>query len=131
MDKHHVFAALALLLTLVMSGGAQAQTGFNFAGFCQGIQIKFQPTAGFQQITVSTTAVGLTVPQGALFAVVEIESNAIRYRDDGTDPTASVGMLVNASTVPITVCNPNQKFKMIRQGAADATASVSYYGIKP
>src|SRR6266852_2716499 len=110
---------LALLIALVVPVTAPAQTGFNFAGFCQGIQIKFNSVAGFQTITVSSTAIGLTVPRGALFAVAVVETASIRYRDDGTDPTSTVGMLVSPSVVPITICNPTANFKMIRT-AGDA-----------
>lgn len=50
---------------------------------------------GFQQITLdATTAQGLTIPAGSRKAVVTIESNNVRLRLDGTDPTASVGELI-------------------------------------
>lgn len=46
---------------------------------------------GYQQITSDSAATGLTVPSGAKEAVITIEAQAVRYRDDGTNPTATVG----------------------------------------
>lgn len=48
---------------------------------------------GYQQITVSALS-SLTVPTGATIAYISVETAAVRYRDDGTAPTATVGMPV-------------------------------------
>lgn len=45
---------------------------------------------GYQQLDLST-AVGLTVPEGADYALVSAEADNVRYRDDGVDPTATLG----------------------------------------
>lgn len=47
---------------------------------------------GYQQITSLGTATGLTVPTGARWAVLQAEAQTLRWRDDGTSPTATVGM---------------------------------------
>ena len=47
---------------------------------------------GYEQITTLTTAVGLTVPDGASIALIRPETQAVRYRADGTNPQAGVGM---------------------------------------
>ncbi len=47
---------------------------------------------GYQQITSLTTAQHLTPPAGATVAIVTCETAAVRYRDDGTAPTAGIGM---------------------------------------
>ena len=52
---------------------------------------------GFQQITSLSSSTGLTLPTVPLgimpkMAVIHCESQAVRWRDDGTAPTASVGM---------------------------------------
>ena len=60
---------------------------------------------GYQQITPNT-ATSLTVPavapdgskQHATFAIITPEIQNVRWRDDGTDPTASVGMPVYVGT---------------------------------
>ena len=46
---------------------------------------------GYQQVSVLTAAVGLTVPIGTASIEVTPEGQAIRWRDDGVDPTAAVG----------------------------------------
>lgn len=46
---------------------------------------------GYVQVTVSSSAVGITPPAGATWCVFAVETNAIRWRDDGTNPTAAVG----------------------------------------
>jgi hypothetical protein len=57
---------------------------------------------GYQQITSIATATGLTVPVVANvivgYAVIQCEgsSSVARWRDDGTAPTASVGMQLAA-----------------------------------
>lgn len=47
---------------------------------------------GYQQIGTLTTAQSLTVPAGAISALIVCEAQAVRWRDDGVAPTASVGM---------------------------------------
>ena len=51
---------------------------------------------GFQQLdaTALSAAVGLTVPPGANYALLIAETAGVRWRDDGTAPTSSVGMLI-------------------------------------
>jgi hypothetical protein len=52
---------------------------------------------GYQNVTQSgTTALALTVPAGAVGAIVVVSTQAARFRADGTDPTATVGMPVAA-----------------------------------
>lgn len=47
---------------------------------------------GYQQITSLSSATGLTIPQGTTLALIVPETQNVRWRDDGTNPTASVGM---------------------------------------
>ena len=56
---------------------------------------------GYQQITAGTlaSATALTVPTGATIAVIEVEAANVRWRDDGTSPTASVGMILSPNNV--------------------------------
>lgn len=53
---------------------------------------------GYQQITVLTGATALTVPAGAQRALVQCQVASVRWRDDGTNPTGTVGMLLGATT---------------------------------
>lgn len=53
--------------------------------------------SGFQNISV-TTAQALTVPSGATHALMTVDTGSgnIRFREDGTNPTTSIGLLVQA-----------------------------------
>lgn len=84
---------------------------------------------GYQQLTVSSTAVALTLPATGIvrMAVMVVETDAIRYRDDGTSPTASVGMPVASGGGVIVYNAAISKFKAIRQ-TNDAKLNISYYG---
>lgn len=58
---------------------------------------------GFQALAVTTgSAASLTIPALSAPRLVEIclEGNQIRYRDDGTAPTTTVGELVTYSLTP-------------------------------
>lgn len=58
---------------------------------------------GYQQITV-TTVQSLTIPstcQNASLAVIKAETQALRYRDDGVAPTATVGQPIAVTDAPI------------------------------
>jgi hypothetical protein len=54
---------------------------------------------GYQQISAATLAAstGLTIPAGATIALVQIDTAPVRWRDDGTAPTASIGMQIAAA----------------------------------
>jgi hypothetical protein len=60
---------------------------------------------GFGQLTLTSTAVLLStvqggIPNGARLAVLTVETNDLRWRDDGTAPTATVGMLIVHGNYP-------------------------------
>jgi len=80
---------------------------------------------GYQQITSLSSATGLTVPQGATLALIVPETQNVRWRDDGTDPTASVGMpiFVGAS---LSYDGDFNKIKFIQE-TASAKLNISYY----
>ena len=88
---------------------------------------------GYRQLDVSTTAVSLSdatggIPSGACRAVVNVEANSIRWRDDGTDPTASVGILQKADTfIELPSIQSINAFVAIR-ASADAKLNIAYYG---
>lgn len=96
------------------------------------------PAGDFEQITVSTTALGGTSTKLAINleggkvrrAVkirVSVETNSIRYRIDGTDPTASIGHLVVAGEYFDLEGETNiSRLRMIR-ASADATVNITYF----
>ena len=76
----------------------------NAPGSCMaptsgGIKSGTYSSAGAGQYALAVnTATNLTPPTGATIAEICVEGQAIRYRDDGTAPTASVGIPVPASS---------------------------------
>ena len=82
---------------------------------------------GYQQLTVSNSAVGLTVPTGALTALIQCEGAGVRWRDDGTDPTATVGSIIY-QTVTLPYEGTLSRFKVIRSTGADSIINIAYYG---
>lgn len=88
---------------------------------------------GYQQITSLSAATGLTVPsldangskQQPTFALIVAETQGVRWRDDNTAPTASVGMPL-AAGVPLQYDGDLSKIKFIEQ-TAGAKLNISYY----
>jgi hypothetical protein len=80
---------------------------------------------GYQQITSLSAATALTVPTGATSVLITVESQAVRWRDDGTNPTATVGMPL-AVGQSIAYAGDLSLLKFIEQ-TASAKLNVSYY----
>lgn len=81
---------------------------------------------GYEQITGLSSVKTLTVPSGATFAVITAETQAVRWRDDGTSPSATVGMpLANGSTLEY---NGDLAAIKFFEQAASAKLNVAYYG---
>lgn len=88
-----------------------------------------------EAITISSTALPFTVATYAdggapvKYAVVTLETNPIRVRADGLNPTATVGELyTNSTNVKFLVCGQGnvQRFRAIRTGS-DAAITAAYY----
>ena len=88
---------------------------------------------GYQQITGLSSAKGLTVPSVDLnglacrpsITLITPETQGARWRDDDTDPTASVGMPL-AAGVTLQYDGDLTKIKFIEQ-TASAKINVTYY----
>lgn len=88
---------------------------------------------GYQQITDLSSAVGLTVPTRdanglsvkANFALITPLTQGVRWRDDGVNPTASIGMPL-AAGVTIQYDGDLSRILFI-QTTASAELNVSYY----
>ena len=91
----------------------------------------FYSPLGFQKLTVSSSAVGFTLPSvvPTIRAVtVTVETNSIRYRLDGTDPDTSTGhLLYDGDVFDITNVNSILAFKAIAV-SSDATIQITYFG---
>lgn len=88
---------------------------------------------GYEQITSVSSSIGLNVPSvdknglscKPSFALITPESQAVRWRDDGVAPTASVGMPL-AAGVTLQYDGDLSKIRFIEQ-TASAKINVSYY----
>jgi hypothetical protein len=78
-----------------------------------------------QSITLTGTATGLTVPAGTTLATICVETAAARYRDDGTAPTASVGLPLAAGAC-MTYSGPFSALQLIAQSGSPV-ATIAYY----
>lgn len=85
---------------------------------------------GYQQITSLSSAAGLTIPSpqdgsNLTFALITVESQTVRWRDDNVAPTSSVGMRLEVGDVLEYDGNLNN-IQFIEE-AASAKLNVSYY----
>ena len=91
----------------------------------------FYSPLGFQKLTVSSSAVGPTKPTvtpTVRAITVTVETNSIRYRIDGSDPTTTDGhLLYDGDVLDITNVNSVNSLKMIAAGS-DATVQITFYG---
>lgn len=80
---------------------------------------------GYQQITSLSSATGLTIPAGSGRALIECESQQVRWRDDGTNPTSSVGHVMSPGDIlSYDAALPVIKFIEVASGAK---LNISYY----
>lgn len=85
---------------------------------------------GYEQLLCAAST-GLTPGSNASgnVAVIKPEGAAVRYRDDGTNPTAAIGMpLAIGETLEYT--GDLSKLKFIEQ-VATAKLNITYYDVRP
>lgn len=80
---------------------------------------------GHQQITGLNAAKSLTVPAGAQRALLCPQTQPVRFRDDGTSPTADIGIYI-AANERVWYEGDLSAIKFI-ETAASAKLDVSYY----
>jgi hypothetical protein len=80
---------------------------------------------GYQQITSLSAATALTVPAGATMAIITAQTQGVRWRDDGTNPSATVGMPIAAGG-SLEYGGPLSAIKFIEQ-TASAALNVAFY----
>lgn len=81
---------------------------------------------GYQQVIGAAGATALTVPPGSQFCIITPEAQAIRWRDDGTNPTAAIGYPLAVGNELVYTGNL-ATFRMIEQ-VAGTTVNICYYG---
>lgn len=87
--------------------------------------------AGFQQLATLTASIGLTVPTAAdgtkaNACLLVATGQNVRWRDDGTAPTASVGMLLKTTDPPFYYDGDLNAIRFI-ESAATGVLNVCYY----
>lgn len=85
---------------------------------------------GYQQISGLSSATGFTIPAGASVAIVTPQTQAVRWRDDGTDPSATVGYPLAVGSELTYDSAKLAKIKFFEQ-TASAVLNVCYYGRAP
>src|SRR5438094_631032 len=83
----------------------------------------------FEQVSVTNVSVGLTAATlaNAKMATVNVEAAQIRYRVDGTAPTATVGAILEAGDELIVWGTMDiNAIRFIRTGGVSATLNVHY-----
>lgn len=86
--------------------------------------LRAEPT-GYEQVTSLSSAAGLTPPAGSDRALIQAVTQSVRWRDDGTSPTATVGMVLAAGST-LEYDGDLSAFEAI-ETAASAELNVSYY----
>ncbi len=85
---------------------------------------------GFQFINTLSASIGLEVPDGATHAVIQVETQSVRWRDDGTPPTAAVGMPLSVDSLGFgqrfTYFGDLSAIRFIEQ-AGGAKLTIAYY----
>jgi hypothetical protein len=120
--------SLALLLAGLASPPAIAQ------GVTPGLPLT---PLGYCQLTSVASATALSACTGGIpnvpgslrpanVAVIRTETQPIRYRDDGTAPTAAIGQPVLVADQPLVYVGTLSKVQVIQQSAS-ATVDVLFY----
>ena len=77
-------------------------------------------------LTVATTVVDLDAPPDAVFALISVETAAIRFWLDGQDPSATVGHTAEAGDIlELETSSEVHQFRAIRRDGVSATLRVS------
>lgn len=116
---------LALAVLLLVSSAAIAQTPpttiiagrVKSLGYCQ-----ITSLASATNFAAAAPAGCGGVPAGANFVDIIVEGNGIRYRTDGTAPTAAVGMPLGAGTDKNFALSNLGAMQFIQQAATPTTA---------
>jgi len=87
---------------------------------------------GFEQLAVGVASVGLAnIPDNATKAVMTVEDSTLRYRTDGVDPEATIGLQVfRGGVIILNGRAVISKFRAIRIAAPNSELNVNYYEVK-
>lgn len=118
--KKLLTGALAALLLLALP------TFPTFAASGTSVIDGYLDPAGYVQLTSLGTAVSLgTIPAGARMVLIQAQDQNVRWRDDGTDPTSSAGMVIEAGQTLVYIGRLSS-VKLI-ETTASAKVNVTFY----
>jgi hypothetical protein len=83
---------------------------------------------GYQQSTSLSTSSAInlpSIPAGAQSVIIDVESAGVRFRDDGNDPTSSVGRPISSGQ-SLCYANDPHGIRIIGQ-TGSPTINVTYY----
>ena|SRR6185436_4524498 len=86
-----------------------------------------QAVAGTFDAAKTLAAAGITIPQGTALVYISCEAQAIRWRDDGSAPTAAIGMPL-AVGVERAYTARNIASMQIISAVAGAIVNFTFYG---
>lgn len=116
-----------------MAGEAQMQTSVGILKKIFQVLSNDKNSIGHEVLTVTTGSLGFaSIPAGATQAIFQVESNisdyAIRYWEDGSAPTSSVGFFQgNNAVVELTTAENIKNFRVIQGSAGTTKLNISYY----
>lgn len=80
----------------------------------------------FVQMTDLDTAQQLDVPAGARGAIIQADTQNVRYRLDGGVPAAGVGLLLRTTDAPIELVGPAVKMARFLEAAGGGKLNVQF-----
>lgn len=89
--------------------------------------MEYTKQLGYQQMTSLSSATAPTVPAGTRYALIQAETQNVRWRDDGTVPTTTVGMRIFVGDTLKFDAGCLEYAKFIEE-TASAKLNISYYG---
>jgi len=106
------------------------KSGTNIPGFAPVYIYKSTGASQFISASSLASATSLTVPAGSTIAQICVETAGVRYRDDGTAPTASVGIPLVPLSSSVPTCfqyaGPLSSVQFIAISGSP-TMDISYY----
>lgn len=82
---------------------------------------------GYEQLTSAGAALTPTVPSGARYILIKVETKAFRWRDDGTNPTGTVGTPIDVGDEFFYTGKPGA-IRLIEDGATSTgKLNLTYY----
>lgn len=85
---------------------------------------------GYSQLTGMAAATALSsIPAGTTTVLLQAEAQVVRYRDDGTNPSGTVGMNLIVGVVYEFTIAQISRMRFI-EAAGGAILNVSFYGTK-